>query len=324
MLRRILLTWVFATCLPLFAGDKPSHYVFVSGWPQLPEGETLGVCAGVGVDSRNQVFVFHRRERKWTTPFAAEPIAGTTVSVFDGGTGKLLNSWGAGLFILPHGLSVDHADHLWLTDVALHQVYEYTEDGKLLLTLGERGKPGNDHTHFNEPTGVAVLPDGSFYVSDGYKNTRVIKFSAAGEYEFEWGGKGKGPGEFNLPHGIALDSQGKVYVCDRSNSRLQIFDAKGKFLDQWKGPQIGKPYGVAVDAAGHVFVVDGGDAETKSTDRGKVVELDASAKMLDSFGPSGKGPGQIGLGHDIAVGPDGAVYIGDSGGKKLLKFARKE
>src|SRR4051812_1687655 len=199
----------------------------VQGWPALPEGHVLGLCSGVGVDSHNRVFVFHRRGRQWTTPFAKEPIVQTTVSIIDGPTGKLLGSWGAGQFIMPHGLTIDANDNVWLTDVALQQVFKCSPDGRILLTLGERGKRGADHSHFNFPTDVAVLPDGSFYVSDGYRNTRIVKFSADGRYEFEWGGKGAEPGQFNLPHGVAVDAGGRVYVCDRTNSRLQVFDAKG-------------------------------------------------------------------------------------------------
>src|SRR6188768_3608793 len=107
-------------------------------------------------------------------------------------------------------------------------------DGRLLMVLGERGVAGADERHFNRQTDVAVLADGSFYVSDGYRNTRAVKFDATGRYEFEWGGKGSEPGKFNLPHGIALDARGRVLVCDRSNARLQVFDAGGKFIAEWK------------------------------------------------------------------------------------------
>jgi len=170
---------------------------------------------------------------------------------------------------------------------------------------------------------VAVLGDGSFYVSDGYKNTRVIKFAADGRYQFEWGAKGSEPGQFNLPHGIAVDAGGRVLVCDRTNSRLQIFDAKGVFLDQWQGAHIGRPYGVDVSRRGHIFIIDGGDPTAKASERGKAVELDAGGHVLDTFGSSGKGPGQFQLGHDIAVGPDDAVYVAEGSGQRVQKFVRK-
>lgn len=300
-----------------------SHHAVVPGWPQVPEGHVLGVCAGVGVDAQNRVFVFHRGARKWANPFPKEPIATPTVSVFDGPTGRLLFSWGAGRFIMPHGLTVDHAGMLWLTDVGLHQVLRCTPEGEVLLTLGEAGVPGADPAHFNLPTDVAVLRDGSFYVSDGYKNSRVVKFSAGGRFEFEWGTKGGGPGQFHLPHGIAMDAQGRVIVCDRENERLQVFDAKGAFLEVWKSPAIGKPYGVEVAADGRLFSIDGGSPSLKPAQRGKVAVLDAHGQVVETFGGFGKEPGQFQLGHDIAVGPDGAVYVAEGTGARVQKFARQ-
>lgn len=318
---RATLLLLLAAALPVISAE-PQREV-VREWPQLPAGYTLGLCAGVGVNSKNQVYVFHRRERKWQTPFPKEPIAEDTVTVIDGATGKLITSWGAGQFNMPHGLTIDHEDNVWLTDVAWHQVFKYTADGRLLLTLGTRGEPGADETHFNLPSDVAVLRDGSFYVSDGYKNTRVVKFSADGRYEFEWGGSGDAPGEFNLVHGIALDSRGRVIVCDRTNSRLQVFDTQGKFLAQWKGPHLGRPYGVDATPDGRVFIIDGGEPSLRQTDRGKSVELDTDGNVLDTFGAHGTEPGQFQMGHDIAVGPDGAVYVAEGSGARVQKFVKK-
>lgn len=323
MLRCVLL--IAALCLRLsrpVTAAEPAYQV-VRDWPNMPEGQTLGLCAGVGVDSRNQVFVFHRCGRVWATPFPTEPISDATISVFDGPTGRFVRSWGANQFVMPHGLTIDHEDNVWLTDVALQQVFKFTNDGKLLLTLGERGQGGADHGHFNLPTDIAVLRDGSFYVSDGYKNTRVVKFTAEGRYEFEWGTRGDGPGQFVLPHGIAVDAHGRVYVCDRSNSRVQVFDPKGVFLAAWKGPHIGRPYGIEIDAQGHAFVIDGGDPAVPQPDRGKVVELDADGHVFATFGTYGKEAGEFRVGHDIAVGPDGAVYVAEGGGRRVQKFVRR-
>jgi len=150
----------------------------------------------------------------------------------------------------------------------------------------------------------------------------VIKFSAEGQFEFEWGTKGQGDGEFNLPHGIAIDSRGRVIVCDRENERLQLFDARGDFISAWKGPQLGKPYGIATAPDDHVFIIDGGSPSLKPDMRGKAVELDASGHVIDTFGSFGKDPGQFQLGHDIAIGPDGAVYIAEGTGARVQKFVR--
>ncbi|MGV3659089.1 MAG: peptidyl-alpha-hydroxyglycine alpha-amidating lyase family protein [Prosthecobacter sp.] len=304
-------------------GAAQSRHEVVPDWPQLPEGHVLGLCAGVGVDAQNRVFVFHRSGRKWANPFPKEPIDASTVSAFDGATGKLLFAWGAGRFIMPHGLAVDHEGMLWLTDVGLHQVFRCTPEGKVLLTLGEAGAPGADQAHFNLPTDVAVLRDGSFYVSDGYKNSRVVKFTAAGKFDFEWGTKGQANGQFSLPHGIAVDALGRIIVCDRENERLQLFAARGAFLDVWKSPGIGKPYGVEVGADGHIHVIDGGSPSLKREQRGKAVELDARGNVIASYGRPGSGPGEFQLGHDIAVGPDGAVYVAEGTGARVQKFVRK-
>ena len=300
-------------------GGEPKHVV-VPGWPALPENQTPGQCVGIGVDAQNRVFIFHRSGRVWSQPFPADPIAANTISVLDGKTGALLDSWGAGQFILPHGLTIDSQGNVWLTDVGLHQVFKYSPAGEGLLTLGEARVPGADASHFNLPTDVAVLPDGSFYVSDGYRNTRIVKFTADGRHEFEWGAKGSGPGQFDLPHGITLDAAGRVYVCDRSNSRIQVFDPRGKFLKQWKGPQIGRPYGIATAPDGHLFLVDGGDPDEKPDHQGKVVELDFQGTVIDSFSGPGLSPGRLQLGHDLAVGPDGAVYVAEATGKRVQKF----
>ena len=299
-------------------------YEVVPGWPQVPPGHDLGVCAGVAVDTRNHVFVFHRSGRQWTSPFPKEPIDKPTVSVFDGDTGELLSSWGAHRFIMPHGLSVDHQGHVWLTDVGLHQVMECTAEGRVLRTWGEPGVSGTDPGHFNLPTDVAVLRDGGFYVSDGYKNTRVMKFDATGRFQFQWGTKGAKAGEFDLPHGIAVDAAGRVLVCDRENERVQVFNAAGHYVTEWKGPQIGKPYGIACSRDGRVHLIDGGSLSLKQSLRGKVVVLDSDGQVQDTFGEYGTAPGQFRLGHDIAVGVDGSVYVAEATGLRVQKFRRRK
>lgn len=309
--------------LPGLAIAEP-RYEVVADWPKLPPGEVLGLCAGVGVDSQGRVYLFHRRERAWSNPFPTDPIRETTVTVFAGETGERLSAWGAGEFMMPHGLSIDHEDQVWLTDVALHQVFKYSAKGERLLALGEAGVAGTDAAHFNQPADVAVAADGCFYVADGYKNTRVMKFSAAGEFLLEWGAPGSGAGQFRLVHGVALDSRGRVYVCDRTNSRVQVFDAEGVFLDQWQGPQIGRPYGITVDAQDRVFLVDGGEPSLRALGRGKAVQLEGSGKVLATFGSYGRGPGQFQMAHDVAVGADGSVYVAEGAGKRVQKFIRRE
>ena len=306
---------------PTAPARAPDYRVF-HGWPILPEGEVLGSVAGVGVDSRGNVFVFHRAGRTWPDSDVLEltPIARPTIDVFDGRSGALLTRWGAKLFAMPHGLTIDDHDNVWLTDVALQQVYKYSHDGQLLLTLGERGVAGNDAGHFNRPTAVAVAPDGSFYISDGYRNTRVMKFSADGKFLFQWGTKGSGPGQFDLPHGIALDAAGKVYVADRSNLRIQVFDASGHFLSQWSGSQLGRPYAIALDQHGNAYIADGGDQPQAPPDRSAWVEVSPDGTPLTRIGRFGNYDGQFEMAHSIAVDANGAIYVGDIKGARVQKF----
>jgi peptidylamidoglycolate lyase len=317
------LTWAVAKYI---ATPQPSGeaYRVVPGWPSLPEGIVLGQVAGVGVDSRGDVFVFHRAERVWEgEELTLDLIHSPTVLVLDDETGNLLESWGADMFVMPHGLTIDGEDNLWLTDVGLHQVFKFNHTGNLLLVLGERGVPGEDSTHFNMPTDVAIAPDGSFYVSDGYVNSRITKFSPDGEYITSWGNKGTAPGEFDVPHSIALDSQGHIYVADRGNARLQIFDEAGQFITEWRGRSLGRPWAVRISASGDVFIVDGGDQAEFWPDRARILKLDSEGKILASFGSYGGAPGQFIWPHTIALGPDGALYIGEvATGMRIQKFTK--
>jgi peptidylamidoglycolate lyase len=306
-------------------GLVPGGYRVVHGWPQLPEGEHLGEVAGVAVDTHGNVFVFHRAGRSWPDSQVLDttPIESATVVLFDGRTGAILARWGANRFAMPHGITVDHDDNVWLTDCALHQVYKFDHDGQPLLTLGERAIAGNDSSHFNLPTGLAVARDGSFYVTDGYGNNRVLKFAPDGRFLFQWGTKGTGPGEFDLPHGITLDAAGRAYVADRGNARVQVFDAGGKYLSEWRGPALGRPYDVAVGNDGMAFVVDGGDQPESPPDRSGLVVVRPDGTVAQRVGRFGNYDGQFLIAHDVAVASDGAVYVGDITGRRIQKFVRE-
>lgn len=298
-------------------------YHVVHGWPQLPEGFAFGEVSGVGVDSHNHVFVFHRGDHP--------------IQCFEGDSGKLIRSWGDGMFALPHGLTVDSEDNIWITDIAAFPgeeakspapglgqvVMKFSHEGKLLMTVGTPGVSGADSTHFYGPTDVAVSPSGEFYVADGYGNSRIAKFSKEGRFLLAWGEKGTKTGQFDQPHGIALDSKGRVYVADRGNSRIQVFDETGRFLHVWKSPAIGRPWGLTVGADGYLYVVDGGDLKSKPPDRGRALKLDLTGKILESWGSFGSYDGQFYWGHDIGVSRDGAVYVTDVHfGMRVQKFVR--
>ncbi len=304
------------------SAPEGSAYHIVHGWPVLPEGFMLGHVSGVAVDSHNHVFVFQRADHSILGKAFDSPIASPAILCFDGQSGKLITSWGAGLFYIPHGLRVDKDNNVWVTDIQIHQVMKFSHDGKLLMAVGEKGIPGLDGKHFNKPTDVAIAADGSFYVSDGYGNSRVAKFSASGDFLFDWGHKGSGPGEFDTPHGIALDREGRIYVADRSNGRLQVFTPDGKFLHEWKSAALGRPWAVALGPDGNLYVMDGGDLLPWPPDRAHILKLDLSGRILETWASFGNYDGQLYWGHDIAVGPDGAVYAGDILGRRVQKFVK--
>jgi peptidylamidoglycolate lyase len=191
------------------------------------------------------------------------------------------------------------------------------------MAIGERGISGDDNYHFNMPTDVAIAADGSFYVSDGYGNSRVVKFSADGNYLNSWGTYGTGPGQFNTPHSIALDSEGQVYVADRGNARVQIFGEDGKFINEWKNKSMGRPWALRFDNSGNLFLVDGGDQSTFWPDRARILKLDPEGNILASFGSYGDSPGQFIWPHTIAVGSNNAIYVGEvATGMRIQKFIK--
>jgi hypothetical protein len=234
-------------------GPHKLEYEVIEGWEQMPEGWSFVEVAGVACDSRDRVYVFNR---------GAHPII-----VFDK-EGRFLNAWGEGEFVGPHGIFIDRNDHLWLADDKDHTVHKYSADGKRLMTLGQSGKPADTGYKigvspvlraagpFHRVTNVAVLPDGDMYIADGYGNARVHKYSKEGKLLFSWGEPGRGPGQFILPHGIGVDSAGLVYVCDRENSRVQIFTPEGEYLREWTF--LNRPYDIFIDEQDMMHIAEGG------------------------------------------------------------------
>jgi DNA-binding beta-propeller fold protein YncE len=172
---------------------------------------------------------------------------------------------------------------------------------------------------FARPTAVAFASNGDVLVSDGYDNARVVRLTPAGAVVTEWGSRGIAPGQFQTPHGIATGPDGRIFVADRENARIQVFDGNHKFVAEWKGERIGRPWAVATDRAGNVYAVDGGD-QTAARPRGGVVKLSPDGVVLARFGTYGRAPGQLDWGHGIAVGKDGAVYVGDLEGRRVQKW----
>lgn len=299
------------------------QYELVENWSDLPKELSLGNPTGIGIDINQNIVVFHRADREWPLIGAMpdKPIQGKTILIIDKDDGKLIASWGDGLFIMPHGLKIDKQNNIWVTDVGLHQVFKFDGNGNLLLKLGEAHISGNDSLHFNRPTDIAIADDNSFYVSDGYENSRIVKFSAAGKYLFEWGRKGDKESEFNIPHGITLDDSGNVYVADRENSRIQMFDSTGKFIRQFSDKSFGAISAVACEKS-TLFAVDD-FTFLKVKHRGSdIFAFDSSGNVQTRFGRSGSYTGNLSWYHCLAIDKNENIYTGDILGNTIQKFKK--
>jgi peptidylamidoglycolate lyase len=268
------------------------------------------------------VFVFHRPGRGFDTA-ATVKLTEPTVLEIDADTGALINSWGANAFLVPHGITIDPANNVFLTDVGLQQVFKFTHDGKPLFALGEPRVGAWDADHFNQPTDVQIRSDGTFYVSDGYVNSRVAIFDEGGKWVQEWGKKGSGPGEFSNPHGLALvPGSTDVLVADRENSRLQLFDRVGAFKRQWVGrvdaQTTGRVFGVTADSEGNYYVgIRRADYDTQHTG---VVKLDRDWNIVTAIGFGQPGAPVFNAVHDIAAGKDGSIYVAETRTRRVVKL----
>lgn len=276
----------------------PLPHRLVQDWAKLPPGWNFGEFPGVDVDRQDNVWVFNR---------SPHPVI-----QFDK-NGKMLQAWNEVQVKSPHSVRVDPEGNVWLIDVKGHMIFKFTAAGRLLMVLGRSPGTNDSKEYFNEPTGIAFAPAGDLYISDGYVNSRVIKFNKNGEYLTHWGRRGTGDGEFNLPHDVCLDSRGRLYVADRANQRVQIFDASGKFLGKWT--DIGAPWGLYyVAREDAIYMCDGNN--------NRVVKLDLNGRILGVLGSYGKIPGRFDYAHNIAVDSEGSIYVTEIKNWRIQKFAR--
>ena len=316
--------------------SQPNPYGTVENWFQRPEGRKWGSTSAVEIDRDGKsIWVAER--------CGANSCAGKTdppILKFDA-SGKLVKSFGDGMFIFPHGICVDKDGNVWVTDGQGrdgkgHQVFKFTPDGKVLMTLGKAGIAGDGPDTFNQPDDVAIAPNGDIFVSDGHSpgmgNARILKFTSDGKFVKQWGKHGSGPGEFEVPHALAFDSRGRLFVGDRANNRIQIFDQEGNFIDQWK--QFSRPSGVYIDKNDIIYVTD-----SESTDKqgygynpgfrrgirvGSAKDGTVTAFIPDPLAPdaNGKLPATSAA-EGVAADAVGNVYGAEVGPKDVKKYVKK-
>jgi DNA-binding beta-propeller fold protein YncE len=236
--------------------DLPQPYRTTRDWGQLPAGVVWAAVTAVEPAPDGSIYVIHRCFENSCAGRKEDPILKYDKN------GKLLKAWGSGMFVFPHGATVDREGNLWVTDARGengkgHQVFKFNPDGKVLMTLGKAGVSGSGADLFDQPTDVVLAPDGTIFVTDSHrngKNNRVVKLTKDGKYIKEWGSKGSGPGQISEPHTIAMDSQGRLFVGDRENNRIQIFDQDGKFIAEWR--QFGRPSGISITRDDTIYVTD--------------------------------------------------------------------
>ncbi|XP_074474039.1 peptidyl-glycine alpha-amidating monooxygenase isoform X1 [Sebastes fasciatus] len=315
------------------------HLEQVSAWPQ--SSLQLGQVSGLALDSDSNLVIFHRGDHHWGADSfnnqaryqqkSLGPIQQSTILVVDPVKGNILKASGRDMFYLPHGITTDKNNNYWVTDVALHQVLKVSSDGRdeTLLALGEAFTPGSDKNHFCQPTDVAVDTEtGNIFVSDGYCNARIMKFSADGKYLSEWGAGSSDRRKrtpFQLPHSLVfLPDKQEVCVADRENGRIQCFIAKtGEFVKEIKKEEFGgEVFAITYSPAGDglIFAVNGESPYGSAPLRGFVIDY-STMDILDTFSPEKK---EFKMPHDIIETKDGSVFVGDAGSKTVFKFTTEK
>ena len=279
-------------------------YVAIREPLRVPAGTTLGRSSAVAIDSKGHLLVLNR---------GPEPLM-----EFDR-DGEFVRAFGRDLFARPHGLRVDAEDNIWVTDVRAHVVLKLSQAGEVLLTLGAQGQPGewNEATgsfRFDEPNDVAIGATGELFVVQGHgrADPRVLKFDSHGNFVKSWGGRGTGRGQFAVAHSVAVDASGLVWVADRENQRIQVFDADGEFVREAR--YAGLPCGLHIGRA-YVYMVNGF--------AGQLLRLDLNGNVLGAMGRVGEAVGEFGEAHFVAVGPNDEIYVADPVKGPVQKFVKR-
>jgi len=310
------------------ATAQPNPYRTVEGWAKMPEGRTWGATSAVDVDRDGKsIWVAER--------CGANTCAGSSLPVvleFDE-SGRLRTSFGAGIFVFPHGIHVDGSGNVWVTDARGkdgrgHQVFKFSPEGKRLLSLGKAGVTGDGPDTFNQPSDIAVGANGDIFVADGHdesSNARIVKFSKDGTFIKAWGKHGSAAGEFEVPHGLAFDSRGRLFVADRGNNRIQIFDQDGKFLEEWK--QFSRPSGIYIDRNDVLYVADS-ESNRKTNPgwkRGIRIGSARDGKVTAVIPDPEPDPEQAitSAAEGVAADASGNIYGAEVGSRALKKYVKR-
>jgi sugar lactone lactonase YvrE len=319
--------------LALYAGMQgaalPNPYTPIERWGQLPEGRKWGSTSAIDVAPNGNIWVAER--------CGANSCDGSDLpSVFEfDPSGKLLRSFGAGMFVFPHGMHVDRDGNVWVTDAQAskakakgHQVIKFSPTGTVLLTLGKPGVAGAGTDELNSPSDVAVAPNGDIFVADGHdsgSNMRIVKFSKDGKFIKTWGKPGSGPGEFNAPHSLTFDSRGRLFVADRANNRIQIFDQDGTLLDEWK--QFSRISGIFIDRNDVLYAADS-ESNTKRNPGWKRGIRVGSARdgsvtaFIPDPEPNPDGSATSGA-EGVTADAQGNIFGAEVGPRMVKKYVRK-
>jgi hypothetical protein len=310
--------------------SEPNLYTTIEHWAKLPEGRTMGSTSAVDVDSKGNIWVAERCGANSCAGKDVDPIL-----QFDQ-SGKLMKSFGGGMFVFPHGICIDKDDNIWITDGQGregkgHQAIKFSPEGKVLMTLGKAGVAGDGPDTFNQPNDVAIAPNGDIFVSDGHSpgrdNARVVKFTKDGKFIKQWGGHGSDPGQFEVPHALAFDSKGRLVVGDRANNRIQIFDQDGKFIEEMK--QFSRPSGVFIGKNDMLYVTDSestdrdGYGHNPGYKRGIRIGSLKDGKVIAFIPDPSPGSGATSAAEGVAADSTGAVYGAEVGPKDVKKYIKK-
>jgi sugar lactone lactonase YvrE len=302
--------------------SAPNPYRVVENWAQLPEGRAWGQAIGIDIDRDGRsVWVYERCGAKLCSGSKLDPIHKLDPS------GKVVKSFGAGLVNWPHGLFVDWDGNLWITDGKGadgkgHTVIKFSRDGKVLMTLGKPGVAGDGPDTFNSPSDVLVAANGTIFVADGHgdkTNARIVKLASDGKFIKAWGKQGAGPGEFDVPHGLAMDSLGRLFVADRSNNRIQIFDQEGKFLADWR--QFGRPSGIYIDKNDILYAADSQSGEKYNAPFRQGIRVGSvkDGKVTAFITEAGPTPN---MPEGVAADDEGNVFGGFTDKQTVKKFVK--